>query len=149
MIDPREVKDTEISYQGTELELFADAVNWKTYWSKCLSQYAIGTVIEVGAGIGSSTRYICAQSGIDRCICLEPDPNFAVHLSNLVSTGRLPSYCEIRCGILSDLPSTVQADAIFYVDVLEHIDNDLEEVANAAMHLIPGGRIVVLSPAFR
>jgi hypothetical protein len=143
-----EVKRTEINYQGTELELFADALNWKTYWSKSLSRYAAGTVIEVGAGIGSSTRYICAHSGIDRCICLEPDPNFAVHLSNLVSTGSLPNYCEIRCSILADLPSNVQADAIFYVDVLEHIESDFEEVATAATHLMPGGRLVVLSPAF-
>lgn len=142
------VKGTEINYQGTELGLFADAINWKTYWSKSLSRYATGTVIEVGAGIGSSTKYICANSRIGRCICLEPDPSFAGHLSNLVSTGSLPNYCEIICSTLSGLPSNVQADAIFYVDVLEHIENDVEEVATAAMHLLPGGRLVVLSPAF-
>jgi hypothetical protein len=141
-------KRTEINYPGTELKLFADANNWKTYWSKSLSQYAAGTVIEVGAGIGSSTRYICAHSGIDRCICLEPDPHFAVQLSNMVSIGSLPSYCELRCGILSDLPSNIQADAIFYIDVLEHIENDVEEVATAASYLVVGGRLVVLSPAF-
>jgi phospholipid N-methyltransferase len=143
-----EPKHTEKNYQGTELELFSDAINWKTYWSKSLRQYAAGTVIEVGAGIGSSTKYICAHSDVDRCICLEPDPNFAVHLSSLVSTGFLPNYCEIRCSVLSDLPKDVQADAIFYIDVLEHIENDVEEVAIAATHLMPGGRLVVLSPAF-
>jgi hypothetical protein len=143
-----EAKRTEKNYQGTELELFADAINWKSYWSKSLKQYAAGTVIEVGAGIGSSTRYICANSDVDRCVCLEPDPNFAVHLSSLISTGFLPNYCEIRSGILSDIPKDVQADAIFYIDVLEHIENDVEEVAIAATHLVHGGRLVVLSPAF-
>jgi hypothetical protein len=142
------VKRTEIHYQGTELELFANATNWKTYWSNRLSRYAAGTVIEVGAGLGSSTKYICAHSGVERCICLEPDPTFAVHLSSMVSTGTLPRYCDIRCGILADLPSHVQANAIFYVDVLEHIENDVDEVATAATHLVPGGTLVVLSPAF-
>src|SRR6516225_4988711 len=109
---------TEINYQGAELELFADAINWKAYWSKTLKHYIAGTVIEVGAGIGGSSRYICAHSGVRRCICLEPDPNFAARLSNMVAAGLLPSYCEIRCNILSDLPSNVQANAIFYIDVL-------------------------------
>jgi len=143
-----DVKRAEINYQGTELELFADAVNWKTYWSKTLQHYVAGTVIEVGAGIGGSTKYICAHPGVDHCICLEPDPNFAAHLSNMVVTGLLPNYCEIRCNILSDLPSNVQANAIFYTDVLEHIEKDEEEIAAAATHLTTGGRLIVLSPAF-
>ena len=143
-----EAKSTKINYQGTELPTFADAINWKTYWSKSLSRYATGTVIEVGAGIGSSTRYICSHFGIDRCICIEPDPSLAAQLSKLVSAGSLPNYCEIKCGILSDLGLNVKANAIFYIDVLEHIENDMEEVATAATHLMPGGRLVVLSPAF-
>src|SRR5262249_9818557 len=34
-----------------------------------------------------------------------------------------------------------------YIDVLEHIEDDRGEVARAAAHLVPGGRLVVLSPA--
>jgi hypothetical protein len=143
-----DVKRTEISYQGTELEVFAEALNWKAYWSNSLSQYATGTVIEVGAGIGASTKYICANSGVSRFICLEPDPNFAAHLSNMIATGSLPNYCEIICSTLSDLPLNVRANSIFYIDVLEHIERDTEEVAIAANHLMPGGRLIMLSPAF-
>src|SRR5262245_35821749 len=99
---PMDIRRTEINYRGTELQLFADATNWKTYWSKTLMRFAVGTLIEVGAGIGGSTEYICRHPGVDRCICLEPDPNFAAHLSDMVATGLLPSYCEIRCNILSD-----------------------------------------------
>jgi hypothetical protein len=138
---------TEKNYQGTELELFAHAINWKTYWSQILKHHAVGTVIEVGAGIGGSTNYI-AHCGVGRYICVEPDPSLAAHLSTMVATGSLPNYCEIRCNLLSELPSDVQANAIFYIDVLEHIENDTEEIAIAAAHLMAGGRLIVLSPAF-
>ena len=135
-----QTKGTVAHYQGTELELFAEATNWKRYWSKSLAQYAVGTVIEVGAGIGSSSRYLCANARVDRCICLEPDPNFAAHLQNMVSTGILPEYCEIKCSILSALPSNVRVNAIFYIDVLNTSENDVQELALAATHLMPGGR---------
>jgi 2-polyprenyl-3-methyl-5-hydroxy-6-metoxy-1,4-benzoquinol methylase len=38
-------------------------------------------------------------------------------------------------------------DTIIYIDVLEHIENDREELKGAAAHLREGGRIIVLAPA--
>jgi hypothetical protein len=38
-------------------------------------------------------------------------------------------------------------DAILYIDVLEHIEFDRQEVINAYHHLAPGGVIIILSPA--
>jgi SAM-dependent methyltransferase len=38
-------------------------------------------------------------------------------------------------------------DTILYVDVLEHVADDRAELAAAARHLKPGGRLAVLSPA--
>jgi SAM-dependent methyltransferase len=40
-----------------------------------------------------------------------------------------------------------QFDTIVYIDVLEHIEKDSEELSEAARHLRPGGHIIVLSPA--
>ena len=36
---------------------------------------------------------------------------------------------------------------MLYIDVLEHIEHDLDELARAASHLAPGGHLVVLAPA--
>ena len=47
----------------------------------------------------------------------------------------------------SDLASTERFDALIYVDVLEHIEKDGEELQRAAAHLTEGGRLIVLSPA--
>jgi hypothetical protein len=141
-------KRTEIKYEGTELELFAHAQQWKRYWSTKLASYAVGTVIEVGAGLGSSTQHMCRGPLIKRWLCLEPDPTYAKHLEDMRAQGLIPSVCEVHCCILADLSRDLLGDAIFYVDVLEHIENDAAEIRLAAEHLRRGGRLIVLSPAF-
>ncbi len=54
-------------YQGKELELFERAENWKRYFASFMSPYIRGDVLEVGAGIGGTTKVLCngQQSNLD------------------------------------------------------------------------------------
>jgi SAM-dependent methyltransferase len=140
------ITSTQFSYLGTELELFEKATNWKSYVAKELGPYIAGSIIEVGAGRGGSTKYLCDRSHT-RWICLDPDPNHVSHLKGLISARKLPPRCEARCGVLANLPKEC-ADTIIYIDVLEHIEDDEKEMRIASMHLVTGGHIVMLSPAF-
>ena len=45
----------DFSYIGTELELFAEATTWKSYFRRHLAPYVGERVLEVGAGNGSTT----------------------------------------------------------------------------------------------
>jgi len=38
-------------------------------------------------------------------------------------------------------------DTILYIDVLEHINDDKEELKIASKHLKPGGKLIIISPA--
>jgi hypothetical protein len=134
------------SYVGRELELFAPATNWKDYVGRNLGPYISGSVIEVGAGLGSFTKYLCNKSH-GRWLCLDPDANHVAHLKNLVAAGKLLPCCEARCGLLAEL-APEDTDTIIYIDVLEHIENDEGEMRVAATHLAAGGHLVTLSPAF-
>ena len=138
---------TEIAYRGAELELFAAAINWKKYWSSKLQPFITGSVIEVGAGLGNSTKYLY-RPGASKWLCLDPDPDLISHLGQRIEKGDLPNTCHARCGVLADLAPEEMADTILYIDVLEHIEKDQEEMRVASSHLRPGGRIVVLAPAF-
>jgi hypothetical protein len=138
---------TEKAYHGTELDLFSKALNWKRYWSSRLRPFIQGSVIEVGAALGNSTKYLC-QNCQSRWLCLDPDPRFAAYLAKRIAQGDLPPCCEARCGTLADVTAEETADAIVYIDVLEHIERDEDEMRMATAHLQPGGRIIVLSPAF-
>ena len=136
----------DFKYAGSELDLFAAVHNWKTYWSNRIRPYVTGDVLEVGAGIGSNTPYL--DSGDNgRWVCLEPDAELASQLTtNLERSGKKRTY-ETITGTLQDLDSNLRFDTILYIDVLEHIEDDRAELANAASRLEVGGRIIVLSPA--
>lgn len=136
----------DFKYVGSELELFAAALNWKSYWSRQIHAFIAGDVLEVGAGIGSNTPFL-DPGGTKRWVCLEPDRLLIGQLTqNLKQTTDCRQY-ESVCGTLRTLDPHQRFDTIIYIDVLEHIEHDQEELNIAANRLRPGGRIIVLSPA--
>ena len=136
----------DFTYVGGELGLFAHATNWKRYWSGKLSPYLKGDVLEVGAGIGTNTVLLRPRvQGV--WTCLEPDEKLVVELKSVLTRNKLDESCRIVTGTVSDLPADERFDTILYIDVLEHIPDDSAELARAAQHLRPAGRVVVLSPA--
>lgn len=132
----------QIAYRGTELDVFAHAHNWKSYVRSRIQNYLTGDVLEVGAGIGSATLAYAGGPHI-RWVCLEPDAALAGRISH---NPRL-SACEVFVGTVADLAAAERFDAVIYLDVLEHIADDADELRRAARHLRPGGRLVVLAPA--
>jgi SAM-dependent methyltransferase len=134
---------SDFQYMGSELEIFAHANHWKSYVQSQLRPYVVGDVLEVGAGIGGTTRAL--NDGTQRrWVCLEPDSAFAKRIR---SRPHLQN-CEVLVGMLPDLDDQEKFDAILYIDVLEHIKEDVAELVLAAQHLKTNGVIVVLAPAF-
>jgi SAM-dependent methyltransferase len=129
-------------YVGSELEIFALAENWKRYLRAQMAPYFGAEVLEVGAGMGATTRALCGD-GVRRWVCLEPD----AELAGRIDLASLPAACQVRRGTVADLDAGERFDAILYVDVLEHVDDDRAELAAAARHLRDGGRLIVLAPA--
>jgi len=133
-------------YVGSELELFAEIHNWKRYWSRQIRPFIGGDVLEIGAGIGANTPFLDV-SGQSRWICLEPDPQLCEQLENNLRGRKRREPYEIMCGTLTALDPAQQFDTIIYIDVLEHIRDDREELARAAAHLNRGGCAIVVAPA--
>lgn len=139
---------SEYTYVGSELDLFAHAVNWKAYFHARLAPYIQGDVLEIGAGIGGTTRTLC--DGRQRSwLCAEPDAEMAQRLRDTARDEPFPLTPEVLAGGLVDLDPQRRFDAILYIDVLEHIEDDRGELERAREFLKPGGKLVVLSPAFQ
>jgi SAM-dependent methyltransferase len=125
-------------YSGNELPLMAQAVRWKTYVAGLVHPYLGASVLEVGAGIGSNIAFLF-HAPVSQWTALEPDAAQAAQIND--------TRVRVVAGTLTAIETTARFDAIVYLDVLEHIEDDAQELRHAAMRLTPGGRLIVLSPA--
>ena len=136
----------EIAYVGNELELFQHASNWKQYFGHYIMPFLNGNVLEVGAGIGGTTMHLCNGTQ-KKWICLEPDPKLYDELKQKIKSRQLPQCCTAVKGIVQDLQPDEKFDAIIYIDVIEHIENDRAELNAAKNFLAENGHLIVLVPA--
>lgn len=150
-------------YIGNELELFSQALNWKGYYGKKLKKFIHGDVLEAGAGIGETTTHLF-NSKVRSWTCLEPDGRLLEEVKKKIKSGQLPSLCEPLQGTSLDIlekrrisvaenrtnasnSTPFHFDSILYIDVIEHIENDAEELLRARDLLRPGGHLIILVPA--
>ena len=143
----RSQEATTITYPGRELEPSRRARNWKRYFASMLQPHVRGDVLEVGAGIGNTTPFLL-HAGVRSWQCIEPDPSMLDALDDAIDRLSVPTPVSRRAGTLQDL-GDARFDTILYIDVLEHIADDGDELRRAAALLRPGGRCVVLAPAYQ
>jgi hypothetical protein len=134
---------SEPTYVGTELELFAEATIWKSYLARQIAPRPGEEVLEVGAGLGGTTRQFCNRTH-SRWLCLEPDPALAAQITRSIARGDLPACCRVEVGTIASLGDVGAFDTILYIDVLEHIEDDRGELERAARLLKP---VVTLPPS--
>jgi SAM-dependent methyltransferase len=135
-------------YLGSELDLFAMASNWKAYVRREITHFINGHVLEVGAGIGETTKALL-NSHTESWICLEPDQSLADRITVELncSLGGKDEMPKVIVGNIDHPACNQKFDTILYIDVLEHIEKDDIEIIKAAQKLKSGGHLIVLAPA--
>ncbi len=128
-----------MKYPGAELDSFDKATIWRRYVFNQIKKFIKGSVLEVGAGIGSftnnykqiPTKLTLSEIDIDNLDKIKnkfPEKNF--NFTNKTT---------------KDLNETF--DTIMYLNVLEHIKDDYEEIINAFQKLNKNGYLIILVPA--
>ena len=136
----------DFKYIGSELEIFREAVNWKNYYGGLIRPFFGREVLEVGAGIGATTEWLC-DGGENRWVCLEPDAQMAEEIRRKITDAELPANCRVAARTVAELENDDLFDSALYIDVLEHIEDDRGEVEAVMRHLKIGGHLIVLAPA--
>jgi SAM-dependent methyltransferase len=134
------------TYIGGELDLFSLAINWKRYVKTAIERYLVGDILEVGAGIGGTTAAM-HDGTAHQWVCLEPDFGNAKKLMKLVLDRWGHKQTHVIAGSLHALAEHSSFDCVLYMDVLEHIRADRDQIQAAARLVRKNGHIVVLSPA--
>ena len=136
----------ENTYIGNGLDLFKNATNWKNYFSKKIKPYIKGDILEVGAGIGTNTKYLIHDNvNIKSITCLEPDAILCEEMKLNHLNDKIDAK-EILNGTIEDVNK--QFDTIIYIDVLEHIEKSKEEIELIKKRLNTDGQLIILVPAF-
>lgn len=135
------------TYIGDELELFSQAMNWKRYCGNRITPRLGARVLEVGAGLGETTNWLCRGTHT-AWLCLEPDAAFCEVIQSKIRAAQLPAGCTVHNGTIESLASHKREfDSIIYIDVLEHVEDDRSELKRAAQLLRERGELIILSPA--
>lgn len=137
---------SDYHYPGEELELFRHAWKWKQYVGDKLRPYIRGDVLEVGAGIGETAKYLVSDA-TDHWTFVEPDKRLMERLESNIRHANLPVPYTTVCGYMTDLRAQLSFDTILYIDVLEHIKDDRSELLKTVSYLRTEGRLIVLGPA--
>lgn len=127
-------------YTGTDnLEVMADAINYNDFLSSLVLKHARKneSIVDFGSGIGTFAREI-AKNGF-RVHCIEPDAKQAA----MIAAAGMPVSTSIE-----EIPDG-SIDYLYTLNVLEHIENDVDALRQLHRKLKPGGKILIYVPAFQ
>ena len=115
---------------------------------RCFRKYLKGHVLEVGAGIGCVTKELAKFA--DHVTSLEPNQDLFESLRSnlsLIPNVRLLPTDTTALTKIGNPTSSEKYDVILYVNVLEHIQSDADEIRRARSLLRPNGVLLIVVPA--
>jgi len=140
------------TYEGKDLDSMSKANNYHNWILDHFSKYVTpGTILEVGAGMGSFTEAILNRYPDNKLISLEPSNEMYPRLEKLVS-GKQSQGLSVDAQKVFTFEAVKKLKKegitnIIYNNVLEHIEDDLGELKTAYDILDVGGHVLSFSPA--
>lgn len=126
------------------LERLAGAERFNRWMYDRLAPWLGDEVLEVGSGIGNLSRYVMGRA---RVLLTDTEPAYRSYLQDRF--GSVPGV-RVTSLTLPDVPPDLTGDAfdsVMCLNVLEHIERDVESLVAMRSLLRPGGSVVLLVPA--
>ncbi len=133
-------------YLGHDLEAMLVADRYNREIVRMFSPFLGEHVVEVGAGIGNVSVLLLEQD-LARLHVIEPDD---VMYARVAERLRRHDRAAVHRGFLASVAADARidtADSIVSVNVLEHVEDDVTELALMHSTLRPGGHLCLWVPA--
>lgn len=130
------------AYPGKDLEAMTFAHHYHRWIRDHFRPHLGSRIGEVGAGIGEFSALLL-EAGAESLIAWEPSANLHPALERRFSDDERVTVIRERF----TPPEGQLLDALFYVNVLEHIADDEAELVTARRALLPNGRLCLFVPA--
>lgn len=136
-------------YDGRDLEAMSFAVNYHRWIFDLIRSHLGHRIVEVGAGSGNFSSMLVEQNPELLCV-IEPSREMFKRLEPRArELGRTVRPFNATFAAVADEIKSLAPDTIVYVNVLEHIEKDVEELELLHRTLQPGGRVVIFVPALQ
>ena len=128
-----------------EKAVLGDAVSAHWYYVskgramlELLNGFRAPEILDVGAGSGVFSRYLVDRQVCQSAVCV--DPGYAEEKEE--------SYKSASIRYVRKIEKITQR-LVLMIDVLEHVEDDLQLLKKYTRELVPGARVLVLVPAFQ
>lgn len=142
----------EIVYEGRDLEAMSFARNYHRWILEEFEPHLGSRLVEVGAGSGSFSEMLLARP-CESLSLIEPSPEMfsllAAKVTPYTTSARVRTYNAVFAQVAETVKHEQSPDSIIYINVLEHIPDDLGELRLVNDTLAPGGHIFIFVPALR
>ncbi|MBU0975328.1 MAG: class I SAM-dependent methyltransferase [Patescibacteria group bacterium] len=136
-----------IKYFGRDLEAMSYATRYYQWILKECLPFIQGDIVEIGAGSGTFTR-ILLENKFSNITAVEPSKNmFELLKQNTSKFKRIQIFNNYLSQITKNLNSNTET--FFYINVLEHIENDKKEIDLVYKTLKPQGHVCIFVPALQ
>jgi len=126
------------------LPAFSMTENFNSWMADTIRPYLGSEVMEIGAGIGNLSRQLAR--GRKRYVATDLDKEQLVRLKASLPYPHLEvGACDLE-NPADFRPYGAQLDTVFCLNVLEHVNDDIQGLRNMYSVLRPGGRAIVLVP---
>ena len=128
-------------YEGWELSYFDKADKFRNYQFNLFKKYISGKTAEIGPGTGENIKYY--HSSVSSLYLFETSKKLFEEINK-----KIKKYTNIYINDCDIKDSKEKFDTIIYLDVLEHIEDDQNEIFHAFHKLNVNGRLIINVPAF-
>ena len=139
-------------YAGKDLEAMSFAVNYHRWILSIFEPHLGSRVVEVGAGTGSFSELLLERR-LETLSLVEPSTamyeQLCRRIEELTPSVSMKAYNDVFENVAMQIRSAERPDSIIYVNVLEHIADDVNELNVINTTLEAGGRLFIFVPALR
>jgi SAM-dependent methyltransferase len=134
----------------SDLEIMSNATNYRNWMYRRIAPFIGQRVLEIGAGIGNFTELL-----LDRELVVATDKYgpcvdyFRARLGKQLSAEPIQMDIAAWDDQADQRLIDYGLDTVICLNVLEHVEDDLSALANMYRILRPGGRLILLVPAFQ
>lgn len=130
------------------LDLLSKADNFTNWLFDTVKPYLGGTILEIGSGRGTYSKLTIDSFPNSKIILSDIDIKYVEQLKSKFVNERVS---VVRLGLENkeDFKNLTNVDSVYALNVIEHVEHDVDAINNIYEILNPGGRLILVTPAYK